>query len=121
MDFTDPFTGTERKRLTAAELAQAIRIDMAAELDAINLYQAHLESTDNPVAQAIIGHILAEEKDHLQEFAQLLYVLDPQQAEAVEHARAELAETTGAPLDAAPPSMSASSPGGFTVGSLKDG
>lgn len=97
MGFTDPFIGTERKTLSDAELAQAIRIDMAAELDAINLYQAHLESTDNQLAKQIIQHIMDEEKDHLEEFAQLLYLLDPRQAESAVHAKLEVEELGAQP------------------------
>lgn len=123
MDFTNPFGSTERRRLADSELAQAIRLDMAAELDAINLYQAHLESTDNPVAQQIIRHIMEEEKEHMVEFEQLLYHLDATQAEKAVNAAREFAETMRVPVavveEPIPNSTTASMPGGLTVGSLK--
>ncbi len=121
MDFTNPFGSMERRRLTDAELAQAIRLDMATELDAINLYQAHLESTDNPVAQQVIRHVMEEEKEHLVEFEQLLFLLDASQAQKAVEAAQEFAEASGAP-DAAisePTPGGAPAPSGLTVGSLK--
>ncbi len=124
MDFSDPFTGMGRPKLTDAQLAQAIRIDMAAELDAINLYQSHLESTDNPVAQRMIRHIMEEEKDHLEEFAQLLYTLDPRQVESLADAQRDFVTVAGGqPTGIAPDADAApapATPAAFTVGSLKD-
>ncbi|OPZ82358.1 MAG: Ubiquinone biosynthesis protein COQ7 [bacterium ADurb.Bin429] len=123
MDFTDPFVGRARRTLSDAELAQAIRLDMAAELDAINLYQAHLEATDNPVARRVIQHIMEEEKEHLVEFAQLLYQLDPIQAEHAAEAAREFAEAGGeaeeAVTEPAPAAGVSSAPTGLTVGSLR--
>lgn len=125
MDFTDPFVGMAPRKLTDAELAKAIRLDMAAELDAINLYQSHLESTDNPVARRMIKHIMDEEKDHLEEFAQLLYTLDPTQAAAVTEARHDFQSVAGGtPADTDQPPATGGLPEGsvpavLTVGSLK--
>ena len=124
MNSTDPFVGMVKKKLTDAELARAIRIDMAAELDAINLYQAHLESTDNPIAQHILQHIMNEEKDHIAEFAELLYHLDPVEAQSVVHAKEEFAEAmqeTGVPArPASMPEASGSAAPALTVGSLNE-
>jgi rubrerythrin len=124
MDFTDPFVSTQRRQLTDTELAQVIRLDMAAELDAINLYQAHLASTDNPVARRVIEHIMEEEKEHLVEFEQLLFLLDPNQAVKAANAAQEFAEAGGAPEDAVvaptPAVSSALPPSVLTVGSLKE-
>ncbi|HOS43079.1 MAG TPA: demethoxyubiquinone hydroxylase family protein [Armatimonadota bacterium] len=117
MDFTEPFVGMARRTLTDAELAQAIRLDMAAELDAINLYQAHLDATDNPVARRVIAHIMDEEKEHLVEFAQLLYQLDPTQADHAAQAAREFADAAAS--DAPPAAEAGAAPRGLTVGSLK--
>lgn len=122
MDFTNPFISAERRRLSDSELAQAIRLDMAAELDAINLYQAHLESTDNPVAQRVIRHIMDEEKEHFVEFEQLLLLLDLTQATIEGNAAQEFAEASGGSAEAAPPAPTNTLPApcGLTVGSLKE-
>jgi rubrerythrin len=125
MDFTNPFVGMKPPTLTDAELAQAIRLDMAAELDAINLYQAHIAATTNPVAKQVITHIMEEEKEHLIEFQQLLLLLDPKQAEIAGNAAQEFAEaggpTANLPTPAAPtvPDVALPGGGGLTVGSLK--
>lgn len=77
MDFSNPFTGmTPGRKLTVEELARAIRIDIAAELDAINLYQSHIDATDDEVAKQLIAHIRDEEKEHMAEFTALLNYLD---------------------------------------------
>ena len=59
------------EKLSEAEMFAAIRQDLIAELDAINLYTAHKEATDNQELIKILDHIIEEEKDHakmLQEF-----------------------------------------------------
>ncbi len=97
MDFSNPFVGMEQKKISDFELAQALRLDMAAELDAINLYSRHVASTDNPVAKAVIQHIVDEEKEHLAEFHQLLLTLDGTQAMKVSAGRKEIKEAGGTP------------------------
>ena len=92
MDFTNPFTATGRKQLQGEALAQAIRMDMAAEMDAINLYVAHLEGTEDPVIRGMIEHIIAEEKEHLAEFEQILLMLDATQREKQREAAIEMQE-----------------------------
>ncbi|XXF80737.1 demethoxyubiquinone hydroxylase family protein [Myxococcaceae bacterium GXIMD 01537] len=84
MPQTNPFHGMVPRKLTDTELARAIRLDMESELDAINLYAAHLDATDNAEARAILQHIMDEEKEHASLFWQLIARLDPSQAE---HAR----------------------------------
>jgi rubrerythrin len=73
MDFSDPFTGlTPPRKLTTEEIMRAIRIDIAAELDAINLYQAHIDAIDDERVNRVIAHIRDEEKEHVAEFTSLL-------------------------------------------------
>ena len=43
----DPFVGNIPKKLNQAELLQALRFDIAAELEAIMGYEAHLQATDD--------------------------------------------------------------------------
>jgi hypothetical protein len=50
-------------------------------LDAINLYQAHIDTTDNEAAKKILAHIRDDEKEHVAEFMELLKILDPGQDE----------------------------------------
>lgn len=83
---TDPFITLVPRKMTASELARAIRLDISAELDATNLYQAHIDATDDERAKAVLAHIRDEEKEHASEFLQLLALLDPYQAEELQAA-----------------------------------
>ncbi|ADO72597.1 conserved uncharacterized protein [Stigmatella aurantiaca DW4/3-1] len=69
------------RKLTDSELARSIRLNIEAELDAINLYAAHLDATDNEEAKAVLRHVMDEEKEHAALFWQLIARLDPAQAQ----------------------------------------
>ena len=62
--FANPFQGNVDRKLTNAELMQALRLDIAGELEAIFLYDAHYLATDDPVAKAVLADIRDEEKVH---------------------------------------------------------
>lgn len=82
MPQTPPFHAlTPERKLTDTELARAIRLNLEAELDAINLYASHIDATDNEEAKRIIAHVLDEEREHAALFYMLLRRLDPRQAE----------------------------------------
>ena len=59
-------------KLTEEEILAALRQDMMAELDAINLYEAHLKATDNKKLKNVLQHIIDEEKEHFLELKELL-------------------------------------------------
>lgn len=67
------------RKLTDEELARSIRLNIEAELDAINLYAAHIEATDNNDAKAILRHVMDEEREHAALFWELIARLDPAQ------------------------------------------
>jgi rubrerythrin len=75
--FADPFVGNVNKKLSNEELAQALRLDIAGELEAITLYESHILATDNPVAKAVLSDIRDEEKTHMGELITLMRYLDP--------------------------------------------
>ena len=81
MPQTNPFHHLVPRKMTDSELARAIRLDIEAELDAINLYAAHIDATDNQEAIRVIRHVMNEEKEHASLFWRLLQLLDPEQAE----------------------------------------
>jgi rubrerythrin len=75
-DFPDPFSGkTPDRKLTFNELIRAIRLNLAAEQEAIHLYQAHADATDNELAAAVLRDIADEEREHVGEFQRLLSIL----------------------------------------------
>ena len=76
-EFCNPFTVMKGGReLTREELVRAIRFMVAAEYEAIQLYQQTAESTDNELAKEVLIDIANEEKEHAGEFLRLLRELD---------------------------------------------
>lgn len=72
------------KQMTNNELIQAIRVDIAGELEAIIGYEAHAMSTNDERVKKVLYHIADEEKQHVGELQQLLYILSPKDAEHTE-------------------------------------
>lgn len=77
MAFGNPFAGNVERKMTKEELIQAIRFDIAGELEAIYGYEAHYMATDDPLAKEVLGDIRDEEKAHIGELMTLLRYLDP--------------------------------------------
>lgn len=90
--FANPFQGNVERKLTDEELIQAIRLDIAGELEAIYLYDAHVQATDNELAKKVIADIRDEEKTHVGELMTLLRALDPKEAEHYASGEAEVRE-----------------------------
>lgn len=75
-EFANPFSGiTPDRKLTASELVRAIRLNIAAEAEAIHLYEAHADATDNELASKVLRDIANEERVHIGEFQKLLNIL----------------------------------------------
>lgn len=90
--FANPFGSNIPRKMTNEELAQAIRLDLAGELEAIFLYDAHRMATDDPLAKAVLADIRDEEKEHMGELLTLLQYLDPKEAELFSEGVAEVEE-----------------------------
>jgi rubrerythrin len=81
-EFCNPFTLLKNDRkLTHEELVRAIRFMIAAEFEAIQLYQQTAESTSDKLSQEVLLDIANEEKEHVGEFLRLLRELDPEEEE----------------------------------------
>jgi rubrerythrin len=79
-EFCNPFSVLKSDRkLTNKELVRAIRFMIAAEYEAIQLYQQTAESTDDELAKKVLIDIANEEKEHAGEFLRLLRELDPEE------------------------------------------
>jgi len=78
--------------MNAAELARAIMQDIAAELDAVAVYQAHIDATDDERAKKVLAHARDDEKEHVGEFLALLEILDSKQAEYIKKGKVDIAE-----------------------------
>ena len=100
-EFLNPFSGkVPDRKLTTEELIRAIRLDLAAEHEAVHLYMAHADATDHPLAKEVLIDIANEERVHAGEFSRLLQVLTGDEekwlaegAEEVDEMAAELGET----------------------------
>lgn len=78
-EFSHAFSGCAAKsKLTHSELVRSVRFMIAAEYEAIQLYEQLAESTDNEAARKVLLDIAREEMEHVGEFRRLLSVLAPQ-------------------------------------------
>lgn len=75
--FSSPFSGNVDRKISNQELLQAIRVDVASELEAIFMYDAHAQATDDPVARKVLMDIRDEEVAHVGELMTLMRYLDP--------------------------------------------
>jgi uncharacterized protein len=133
-EFVNPFSGAvPERKLGEAELIRAIRLDVAAEHEAVHLYMAHADATDNPLAKAVLIDIANEEREHVGEFNRLLDILTGDETEWLAHGIAEVDEMAAGlasnDQDGEPPHVASEAgqaaageagPGAaLTVGSLK--
>ena len=129
-EFSNPFGSVvPDRKLTHEELIRAIRLNLAAEHEAIYLYMAHAEATDHPLAKEVLIDVANEEREHAGEFMRLLEILTGDEAEWLAEGRAEVDEAaaklglTGSEPEAASDAASDAADEDdteTTVGSLRD-
>ena len=83
----DPFVANVPRQLSKDELMQALRVDIAGELEAIIGYEAHAMSTDDTRVKKVLMHIADEERQHVGELQQLLFMLNPNEQQMVEQGK----------------------------------
>ena len=92
-EFSNPFSLLKNNRLlTKEELIRSIRFMIAAEYEAVQLYEQTAESTDNALAREVLLDIADEEKEHAGEFLRLLRELDPEEEKFYQEGYAEVEE-----------------------------
>jgi uncharacterized protein len=75
-EFVNPFSGkVPDRKLTIGELVRALRLDLAAEHEAVHTYLSHADATDHPLAKAVLIDIANEERVHAGEFARLISII----------------------------------------------
>jgi rubrerythrin len=75
-EFVHPFSGVAPDRkLTDRELARAIRMALAAEEEAVHMYEAMADASGNTLAAKVLQDIADEERVHAGEFQELLRLL----------------------------------------------
>lgn len=79
-NFMDPFPGLNPgEKLDSRELTRSLRLAIAAELEAVHLYEAIVDASDDPDVKKVLQDIADEEKVHAGEIEVLLRKLDDQQ------------------------------------------
>ncbi len=91
----NPLLLTRKEELTKEELAEAIRIAIIAELDAINFYEQLARSVKDEKIKKVFLDIAREEKTHFGEFLILLEMLDKEQVSELKKGREEVEELMG--------------------------
>lgn len=119
-EFSNPFSVLkEDRKVTHAELVRAIRFMVAAEYEAVQLYEQLAESTDNILAQKVLVDIANEEKVHAGEFLRLLKELQPDEEEYYRQGAAEVEEEFLGSGEAGESDGAAPGAAGLGLGSLK--
>jgi rubrerythrin len=92
-EFINPFSGViPDRKLTDRELARAIRMALSAEQEAVHLYEALADATDNALAREVLQDIANEERVHAGEFQRLLSILLPDEDALLAEGAAEVDE-----------------------------
>jgi len=90
-DFPNPFSGNvPERKMNSDELIRAIRLDIAGEFEAIHLYTAHAEATDNELVKEVLLDIANEERVHVGELQRLLVLLLEDEAELLAQGATEV-------------------------------
>ena len=89
-DFADPFAGNATRQMTREELIRALRLDIAAEQEAIHMYTAQAEASDDPLAKAVLLEIADEERQHTGELMEVLRRLAPEEQKLLDAGRKEV-------------------------------
>ncbi len=76
---------TPAKQLNHTEMLRAIKLGIASEYEAIQIYQQIMESTDNESVKIILTDITHDEMHHAGQLAKLLEILGPEDLPQYEH------------------------------------
>jgi rubrerythrin len=79
------------QKIEGSGVAQAVRLAIIAELDAINLYQQLADAVSDESVRKVLLDVAGEEKTHFGEFLELLRRLDPEQVKELEAGSKEVA------------------------------
>jgi len=122
-EFANPFVGdVPDRKMTKEELIRALRLDIAAEHEAVHLYTAHAEAIDDPVARAVLLDVADEEIVHIGEFERVLEMISPRETELKRDGVAEVDEMVAGLTGGGEPDEAgddAEAPPPATVGSLR--
>jgi rubrerythrin len=90
-----PLELPQGRKLTKEEIAEALRLAIIAELDAINLYLQLARAIDDANIRKVFEDVAREEKAHVGEFLSLLKKIDREQAKELSKGEEEVKELIG--------------------------
>jgi rubrerythrin len=94
--FIDPFTGVVPNRpLSDGELVRTLRMSLAAEHEAVHLYLAQADATNNKLAKKVLIDIANEERVHAGEFMRLIALLTGDEDKYLTKGKKEVDEMAG--------------------------
>jgi rubrerythrin len=93
-ELSNPFHGNIPRKISKEELIQALRADIAGELEAIIGYDAHVMACEDERAKKVLSSIRDEERVHVGELQSLLQILDPGEAQYYQKGVREVQELT---------------------------
>jgi rubrerythrin len=92
-EFVNPFSGmAPGRKFSDRELARAIRMCLAAEAEAVHMYEAMADASDNALAAKVLQDIADEERVHAGEFQELLRILLPDEQQLLQKGTQEVQE-----------------------------
>jgi rubrerythrin len=119
-EFLNPFPGLVPRKMTKSELVRALRLNLAAELEAVHLYTSHAEAADDPLTKKMLLDVADEERVHAGEFLELIRRLAPEEQQLLDEGSREV-EAMAAGMAAEQPAAAAAMPDlTTTVGSLRE-
>ncbi|MGE5581524.1 MAG: demethoxyubiquinone hydroxylase family protein [Bacillota bacterium] len=91
----NPFVGNIPRQIGKEELVQALRADIAGELEAIIGYDAHVMACGDQRVKTVLSSIRDEEREHVGELLSLLKMLDPQETKYLDQGAKEVDQLLG--------------------------
>jgi hypothetical protein len=90
-EFINPFPGMEpEEKFGNRELSRSLRVAIAAEHEAVHLYEAIADATTNAKAKEVLQDIANEEKVHIGELQELLEGISKDEREFLDEGREEV-------------------------------
>ncbi len=113
-----PLELPQPRKLSKEEVAEALRLSIIAELDAINLYLQLARYSEDENIKKVFEDIAKEEKTHVGEFLALLKSLDPEQVAELKAGAEEVRNLTGVTIPSNDPPAQITTPEDETLKKL---
>lgn len=91
-NFANPFSGNVDRKMNMRELIRALRLGLAAEEEAICMYESHADATDEPLVKKVLLDIADEERVHVGEIQALINILTQGETDLLQEGEDEVEE-----------------------------